>query len=219
MPLSTNEEIIRAYDKKYQDRTSVLIPDGIVDPEQYGGILFLLKEAYSREKGRGTWYLCDGLAQYGPWGMWHHVAKWTHGLLHTTRERIEPYARWMDHDQANGLLRKIAAVNVKKIDGRSSSKAEDLERFVSENAELLRRQIELAKPRVIVCGNTFRYLQTIFGTKPERHCENWYYWMDLGELKDVLVLDYYHPAVRYPELMTYYGLMGCYQQALRSRTE
>ena len=33
-------------------------------------------------------------------------------------------------------------------------------------------------------------------------------------MKNVLVLDYFHPAVRYPELLTYYGLVNIYQQAL-----
>lgn len=213
MPLFTQEDVFNAYDEKYRNRKSCLIYDGIVDPEHYAGILFLLKEAYSRDPARRTWDLCGDIAQYGPWGMWHHVAKWTHGLLHTTAGEIAPYSR--AGDRANELLRRIAVVNVKKVEGHSTSDGEDLARFVRADRDLLRRQIELAKPKIIVCGNTFDYLQTIFGTAQERTSENWHYRMDLGELKDVLVLDYYHPAVRYPELLTYYGLMGCYQQALR----
>lgn len=213
------QSVFAAYEEKYHDRNSALICDGIVDSKQYAGILFLLKEAYSLERERCSWNLCDQLAEHGPWGMWHHVAKWTHGLLHTTAGEMEPYQHVMEKDQANRLLRKIAVVNVKKIDGNSVSDGEDLARFVRKDREMLRCQIEQAKPRIIVCGNTFDYLQMIFGTNQERSCDNWYYWMNLGEIGTVLVLDYYHPAVRYPELLTYYGLMGCYQQALRDQVK
>jgi len=30
----------------------------------------------------------------------------------------------------------------------------------------------------------------------------------------VLVVDYYHPAARYPEILSYYGLVNIHQQAL-----
>ena len=210
------QSIFEAYEEKYRNRTSCLIQDGIVDPDHYAGILFLLKEAYSREPGRRTWDLCGHLADYGPWKMWHRVAKWTDGLLNTTADHLEPYCKDMEYDRANALLRKIAVVNVKKVDGKPESDGEDLERFAREDADLLRRQIREAKPRIIVCGNTFAYLQTVFGLKKAQYCDNWYYWLELDGLGRVLVLDYYHPAVRYPELMTYYGLVGCYQQALRN---
>lgn len=34
---------------------------------------------------------------------------------------------------------------------------------------------------------------------------------------DVLVLDYWHPANQYPDIMNYYGLMSIYQQALKNK--
>jgi hypothetical protein len=36
----------------------------------------------------------------------------------------------------------------------------------------------------------------------------------IDEVVEVLVLDYYHPAVYYPALLTYYGIANIYQQAL-----
>lgn len=213
------KKIIDAYEKIYCERTSYLITDGIVDTEQYEGILFLLKEAYSTEEKKDTWDLCKWLAAVKPIRLWNHVAKWVRGLCNTTVDRVEPYVRWITEEEGREALRKIAVINVKKIDGKSGSDRDDLMGFVEANAELLRREIELVQPKIIVCGNTFEYLQKIFGIYHERNCDNWYYWIELGSIGRVLVLDYFHPAVRYPELMTYYGLMNCYQQALQNCPE
>ena len=54
----------------------------------------------------------------------------------------------------------------------------------------------------------------IFDIKIDRKCDNWYYWLSIEGLGDVLALDYYHPAVQYPALLTYYGITNIYQQAL-----
>ena len=208
-----HEEIYIWYRAKYADRNSYLIPDGIVDVENYAGILFLLKEAYSREQQFGEWDLAAGLAAEGPWGMWNHVAKWTAGLLNSNDHHIAPFGD-MSKEDRNAMLRKTAVVNLKKVNGASSSSDDDLMQYTKDNAEILRREVAYVQPQIIVCGGTFKFLKELYDVKIKHHCDNWYYWLDLGDMKKVLVLDYFHPAVRYPELLTYYGLVNIYQQAL-----
>ena len=120
-----HKEIYDWYREKYADRNSYLIPDGVVDSEKYAGILFLLKEAYSREQQFGEWDLAAGLAADGPWGMWHHVAKWTAGLLDSDENHISPFGD-MSKEDRNAMLRKIAVVNLKKVDGAGSGLDADL---------------------------------------------------------------------------------------------
>lgn len=208
-----HNEIYNWYREKYADRNSYLISDGIVDMDNYEGILFLLKEAYSREQKFGEWNLAQGLAEDGPWGMWHHVAKWTSGLLNTDENHITPFGD-MSRDERNAMLRKIAVVNLKKVNGASFSTDEDLLKYATGNAEILRKEVEHTQPRIIVCGGTFRFLQQIYGIEIKQSNDNWFYWLELGNINRVLVLDFFHPAVRYPELLTYYGLTNIYQQAL-----
>lgn len=208
-----HEEIYSIYREKYADRKSFLISDGVVDTEHYAGILFFLKEAYSREQVFGEWDLAKGLADTGPWGMWHHVAKWTYGLLNTDETCVAPFCD-INWDMRNAMLRKIAVVNVKKVNGASTSENEDLEQYVKNNEDALRKEIVHVKPKIIICGGTFNFLKDIFGMQISRSCDNLYYWMDLGMGEKVLVLDYYHPAARYPEILSYYGLVNIYQQAL-----
>ena len=206
------------YRAKYKDRTSYLFEDGVVDADNYRGVLFLLKEAYSKEQEFGEWNLVSNLAEKGPWGLWNRVCEWVHGIEHTTADRIEPFRDFSDEENRNALSH-LAVVNVKKINGTSTSNNDDLQKYVEENKEILRREIESVQPKIIVCGNTFHYLKTIFSIKTNRKCDNWYYWLSIDGLGDILVLDYYHPAVQYPVLLTYYGVANIYQQALINKPE
>ena len=201
------------YREKYADRNSYLITDGIVDLENYEGIVFLLKEAYIREQKRDEWDLSKGLAEKSTWGMWRHVAKWVYGLINTDAKSTAAFCDLSEEDR-KALIRKIAIMNVKKVDGVPTSDDKDLSEHVNRNSEMLRRELAIMQPRIIVCGGSFKFLKELYSIKIKSHCDNWYYWLDLGEMKNVLVLDYFHPAVRYPELLTYYGLASIYQQAL-----
>ena len=44
--------------------------------------------------------------------------------------------------------------------------------------------------------------------------ENWIYKTRINN-HSVIVIDYYHPANQYPDLLNYYGLMNIYQLALK----
>ena len=79
-----------------------------------------------------------------------------------------------------------------------------------------KQELALRDPTILVCGYTASTLDTLFD-RPVRHDrnENLFYHVPLNG-HDVLVLDYWHPANQFPDIMNYYGLMGIYQQALRS---
>ena len=62
------------------------------------------------------------------------------------------------------LIRSIAIVNIKKTDGQKRSNFEILQRFASEDAEELKRELELVNPNIIICGENFRFLR---GKRPE----------------------------------------------------
>lgn len=54
-----HEDILAQYREKYKGRSSYLFEDGIIDPSNYRGVLFLLKEAYSKEQRFGEWNLAS----------------------------------------------------------------------------------------------------------------------------------------------------------------
>ncbi len=201
------------------DHTQGFIRDGVVYPAEWSAQpvrpLYLLKEAY----GEGRWDLAaDHLRRtHRASLMWRRVSAWTYGLLGTTAQTIAPYGGWGDIEHyGNHYLLRSAVVNVKKSGGRSHSDMDDILAYARFDRDLLYRELELCDPTVIVCGYTASVLDILFRTEVRRdRNELLTYHVPLNG-HDVLVLDYWHPANHYPDLMNYYGLIGAYQQALRT---
>ena len=58
---------------------------------------------------------------------------------------------------------------------------------------------------IIVCGNNLSLLKLVLGEELQND-DTWDNMLALW--KDTLVLDYYHPAVHYPNRVNYYALMA-----------
>lgn len=199
------------------DHTKGFIRDGVVCPElwftQSIRPLYLLKEAY----GTGYWDLTTDhlLKSNRSSQMWRRISEWTYGLQSTSKSIIAPYGGWNAIDYyGNEYLQQIAVVNVKKSSGQSSSDMDNIRVYAQFDKEYLYRELALCDPTIIICGYTASVLDIIF-EKSVRQLknDNIFYYITLNGHK-VLVLDYWHPANQYPDIMNYYGLIGAYQQAL-----
>ena len=181
--------------------------------------MFLMKEAYHRGDIDGKYYdLAEDLRNSTPWrSVWHRVCEWTYGILGAAEGGSIPSYRELSDSEMRELIQKIAVVNIKKSHGSSRPDCDNLMRYAKEDRELLYRQIELFAPDIIVCGSTMAYLNEIISAhetpidKKAHPCGNWHY-----RWKDRIILDYYHPASRFPALMSYYGIVGCYCDALKN---
>lgn len=201
------------------DHSTGFVCDGVVCPEKWYKQsmrpLYLLKEAY----GEGQWDLvADQLRQsyrIGKSQMWRRISKWTYGLSDTSKSRIAPYGGWNDVDNYNNeYLQQIAVVNVKKSGGVSGSDMDNIRAYAEFDKEYLLRQISICDPTLIICGYTASALDILFDKKIRMiENENLFYHITINN-HDVLVLDYWHPANQYPDILNYYGLMAIYQQAL-----
>ena len=127
------------------------------------------------------------------------------------------------------MLQNISVVNVKKSDGEPHSKWENLVKYAKDDADLLRREIDLISPDVIVCGNNSSLLRIVYGASVDEKgnvChdgaideksywfmhDNGYLWFD-----DKLIIDFYHPANQFPKMMNFYTLCCIYQKALKKK--
>ena len=90
--------------------------------------------------------------------------------------------------------------------------------YAEFDREYLRRQFELCAPTVIICGYTASALDIIMDVKMRepRNREQFYHITLNG--RQVLALDYWHPANQYPAIMNYYGLMGIYRESLKEQS-
>ena len=225
------------FDVNHEDS---FITDGIVCPEEWFKEdnkfrpLFLLKEAYDTN-GKGFDLIKEQLATEDKLsGTWIYVTDWTWGLFNTTAKVIADYSKAPScsgkkegYDKYNNeMLRKIAVINCKKSGGKSKSKYEEILGYADFDREELKREIEICDPTIIICGYTATALEYILKSdedltrynfrEEQGRNPNLYYHIELNG-HDVLVIDYYHPQNRYPAIMRFYGLVGLYQMALKSK--
>lgn len=204
-------------------RKDVFVRDGVVCPEKWFAQerrpLYLLKEAY----GEGNnWNLIDDQLRQtysiGKSLMWRRISEWTCGLLSTTQTTIHPYHSWRPITNYNNeYLLQTAIVNIKKSGGKSGSDMENVRAYAEFDHELIHRQIEICDPTIIICGYTASFLDIILDASVrELRNDNLYYHIDING-HNVLVLDFWHPANQYPDIMNYYSLMAIYQQALKNQ--
>lgn len=212
------EKLFAEWKQLSHHKNEVFVEDGVVCPEKWFSNkirpLFLLKEAYG---GDENWNLTDYLTKDDKIvKLWNTVSLWTKGLLKTTEKYIEKYyPEDVELKKFNNeYLKSIAVVNVKKSKGESSSKRDIIQNYAERDKDLLKKQLKICDPTIIICGFTIQPLNTIMGYNvKEKENNNLYYHIKLNE-HDVLVLDYWHPSNQFPKMMNYYCLANIYQQAL-----
>ena len=100
-----------------------------------------------------------------------------------------------------------AVVNIKKSGGRSSSNDDDLRKYVREDGDLLKQQVKCLSPHVMVCCNTWPLVKDV-----------WPHAKQISEqvhtIDGMLMLDFWHPANRYPDVMNYYTVAILLHRAL-----
>lgn len=214
----------RKEDGRINHKDGIFIKDGVVCPEEWFSQtirpLFLLKEAYN---GENDWDLCKDhllLTDKKMSHMWMKVCQWTEGIFNTTKEQIHTYHPIMpDVYYGNEWIKKIAVINVKKSGGEKNSSMKEINEYAEFDSAELRREIELCDPTIIICGYTISSMNIIFGQNIKDYDnpdDNWLYHMKINN-HNVMVIDYYHPANQYPDLMNYYGLMNIYQLGLKEQ--
>lgn len=192
---------------------SRFIYDGIVDADIWNSqetpkICYFLKEAYSSDPD--GYHMDKWLAENRePWKMWKKVAVWTKAI-HCAFIGWQPFDSGVVSREAPALIHSIAAVNIKKSNGGSVSDYEDIWKYAREDKEEIYRELEIISPEIILCGYTLGCFKSIVGDE----------FVDMntvdsmfGLWKDTLVIDYYHPACRYPNAVNYYALMAICQNA------
>lgn len=209
------------------------ICDGIIDADSWKEpkrkILFVLKEAYHKEvchDNRSEFNLSASLKEDGPWGaVWKRCAEWISGIYRADCSNPLPPYKDLNWDEANLYLRRCAVLNLKKSDGNTSSCMDEIAAYACHDRLEIAQQIKIINPDIVICGSVFYLLNKCVydgnllgeGAFSGQWNDNWYYWTTALTGKPTLVIDFYHPANRFPAVLNYYALMGVYHQATHDR--
>ena len=159
------------YGMKTEPPYGGFVRDGIINLENWKKqkvrICFLLNEAGGRFDME---HYPDGFDLAAEWNEKGAFSKFMFKLAVWTKAIQDSFVAPVTYKKSdvakirNDLIRSIAVVNIKKSDGQRRSDFEVLQRFANEDAEEIKRELELVNPNIIICGENFKFLR---GQRPE----------------------------------------------------
>lgn len=184
------------------------ISDGIFDEAEWNKqaykILFVLKEA-NWENGNAD--LCEFLLSEESssyWKTWNNIARWIKALL----EQGE-YPRNVSKADKSFWLRKVAAMNLKKVGGDAVAENDTIREYAQADRVYIKEQIELYQPDIIICcgrGNgknadilhdiIFDSSQVSEWQEPITEAKYNYFTVQIKENRLTPVVSFYHPQMR-----------------------
>lgn len=193
-----------------------IVPDGVIDEVSFLNaekkIVFVLKEINGGEYGNGVTDLRNFVFKNacGRTSTWNNVYRWVRTILESNSicwKDVENVDREQDREE---ILKKIAAMNVKKTAGKSSSKGSELKKATKANKEVLRKQIELYDADYIVCGYTHEYFDMLdYLTEEDKKTKGYVYFPEaVGKRKNLYssyfikkdkkqaIIYFYHPNAK-----------------------
>lgn len=180
------------------------IRDGIIDFNKWASagrkILLLLKEAYDCDD------LCSTIRDewQGPrYNIWWTASYWLYALQNCSGNSFKSFpSSETEYEECKRHLLSAAVINVKKSGGTSSSNDDDLSKYVKEDGEVICEQIELINPDIILCGYTYGFFKEIVKETPASVGKAGYLYRVNGRT----IIDWWHPAKKYPNEIWYYAL-------------
>ncbi len=148
------------------------------------------------------WDLCGKIRDewQGPkYKVWWTASYWAYVAHRLACGEAAPFPD-KEEDRCREALLGSATINIKKSMGRSASDLGELEDYAARDKDLLREQVRLITPEIVICGYTWDILH--------KHC-----WPEAEQVHDLVwkaegytFIDFWHPANQYPDRLCYYAL-------------
>lgn len=211
MTIKEKEELLF---EKLKTEEHPIVTDGIVDENQYLSskykILYVMKEVNGGE-------VCDlrkFLYKGGRWQTWDNVARWTQGILNLDKEYSWKELLKDNEKRRETYLKKIGSINLKKTGGGYTSVDKEISKAARENREILKNQVNIYNPDIIICCGTARDFvksaldpKEIKWTMTQRGVEYTKY-------KEKIILSFAHPEARIRDAYLHYALVDAVREIL-----
>lgn len=199
----------------WPSRHESFVRDGIVDEGEYARsrvkLLFILKEV--NDLGGGGWDLRAFLRDGGRGPTWNTVTRWVEGI-----ERLPYIVPWdelesVDNNRRSRLLRKIAAVNLKKEPGAGIADYDQLREATQRDRRLIADQLSLYAPDYVICCGS-HVTDLLFAAEPVGVYplidDDWKstrrgVWYSI--VNGTPHIGYFHPQARMRSNLIHYGLI------------
>lgn len=211
MTIKEKEEILFY---KLKSQNPDIITDGIVDENQYLSskykILYVMKEV----NGGKDWDLREFLYYGGRSQTWDNVARWTQGILNLDKEYSWEELSKENKERRETYLKKIGSINLKKTGGGHTSVDKEISKAACENKEIIKKQIEIYNPDIIICGGTAGdFVKSALDPKEI----NWTMTqrgVEYIKYKEKTILSFAHPEARIRDAYLHYALVDAVREIL-----
>ncbi|PIE81354.1 MAG: hypothetical protein CSA15_00910 [Candidatus Delongbacteria bacterium] len=213
MTIREQEDLLfNEYRKKHPEIDKFVI-DGIISEEQYNNarykIIYILKEV----NGGENWDLREFVKTGGRAATWNNIARWTAGILELPKEINWDNLDKISENKRKDLLVKMGVVNLKKIPGGAVANKDEINAKI--DCELIKKQIEIYRPDIIICGGTFDMLRSSCYKKKESESYFTSRGIEYFLLNNKIpVIDYIHPQARIKNNILYYTLIDATREIL-----
>jgi hypothetical protein len=160
-----NQMLHALYKDHYRDEITNIIYCGIVDEKTYSSvypkIVFILKEAHSKETG---WCIPTGLQRNVGLGLnnrpmeldymatWRQAGIWAYAIIHNN---FDSYRVLCEPKIVAQGLQYIGMTNLKKTGGKAQADPKEIKDFAERDKDLWQKELEIMNPDLIICGGTF----------------------------------------------------------------
>lgn len=191
----------------------IIVADGVVDEKQYleskFKIVYVMKEVNG---GSDDWDLKDFLFDGGRSQTWDNIARWTEGILNLQEDFSWKYLSENNEIRRKKYLRKIGSINLKKTPGKHTSNYKEISIAATENKEIIKEQIELYNPEIIICcGTSHDFIKCYLESDPV----NWemtYRGVEYIRNKNQIIISFAHPEARVRDAYLYYALIDAIRE-------
>jgi hypothetical protein len=181
---------------KWAERRPGMAKDGVVDENEYINckikVLYILKEVNDWKNGDLREFTKAGAR----WRTWNNITRWQYAIEKYYNTGKVEFKDKINQNDRKEILKTIAVLNLKKCSGGASSNMGQIWHHANEDKDLLKEQIELYNPNIIICcgtGDIVSKLQLIDNIGEFKSTLN-------GTLfaknKKQLIVQYMHPQCR-----------------------
>tara|TARA_Y100000766_G_scaffold262425_1_gene253640 strand:+ start:131 stop:766 length:636 start_codon:yes stop_codon:yes gene_type:complete len=208
MDIKNSEEILF---KKWQKKRPRMAKDGVVNDMEYNRssvkILFILKEVNGWPNGD----LRELLNRAEKWRTWNNISRWNYGVQSYFKTGKFDFKNKITKKDRKEILKNIAVINLKKASGGSSSNMGEIRQHALEDKELLKEQVNLYTPDLVICcgtGNIIPQLNLFEKSKYTKSSEGVVY----SNNSNPLIINYLHPQCMKGKRELFDTLMNCIKE-------
>lgn len=136
-----------------------------------------------------------------------NIARWTQGILNIHTEYSWDELSKNNEKRRKTYLKKIGSINLKKTGGGYTSKIKEISKAARENKAIIKNQIEIYKPDIIICCGTAGDLVNSVLEPKEIKWSMTQRGVEYIKYKEKTILSFAHPEARIRDAYLHYVLV------------